>query len=178
MAHERLYPQQIFESLDTDLQRILNPDQRTHYFENNITLEKPWHKVGEINLYKANVIHQEYKLFAKSFAPITDNYADVAYTILQELAVLPFYMPILPVIGKSGRTLFFKAGNDQGTMKWEALPINVREQITMTVERHGLLPLSRFSEVSIIEADGIKFIADPFDDSNYSIDQFIEGKDQ
>ena len=166
--------QQLFSILNSELQQSITPHVFLKGCFGEISVKRNWKKIGDIEPFKVKVINLPNKLFIKSFCPRAENYAASAYSALNELQTLSLTYPILPVIGKSGNSLFFELGRDDGQIRWESLPDSDMEEISAIVASHGLETLGRFNNLPVINIKGRKYITDAFEDSANSIALFLD----
>lgn len=174
MLDEVIKPNQLYGELNTELQRMLAPNNRTGCYEDDIILASPWIKVGENDGFRVKAIHPDHELFVKSYAPKVREYSLSAFSALQDLSRLKLQIPILPVLGKYGNSLFFRLGEPTSTLDWNRLPENDRKAIQEVVKSYGLQSLGNFDMLPLISVEGVDYLVDPFEDSVHSIGQFLE----
>ncbi len=133
-----------------------------------------WEEIdpSEFSLYKIKVKGKG--VFVKLFAPMTGGYASDLMRTVTELSKLKLRIPILPPLETVERMIFFETGNVIKKVYLDAilLPDEI-EAINAVVVKNGLVPLSKFSGVDLVNVRGTIFIVDPVDDSNTSINDYL-----
>lgn len=134
--------------------------------------EQGWKPIGNGPPYsdKITLINEKREVFAKVFAPETEDYAQRAAMALEELSLLSLRTPVLSPIAWGNNVLLFQLGQEVETEDYEFIfDKKSRIDIANVVRRYNLMPLGYFGHVETVVINEKTFVIDPFDDTTDGI---------